>query len=189
MDDSRGRRFPRLRVPLFLRPDHPKSWHGLTRYNCGETQWHRFGALRQSIATGQSVDLQVFGVRMRTYWADHPEARALFDVAMRSTAIQVRDAVVRAYDPVLDEEIVEERVAARQARAHIFKNPGKPRYWAVLDEMVVRRPVGGPAVMAAQLRHIAAMVRRQSSAPAGAGSASVSKRPTGRPSSSPTTVS
>jgi hypothetical protein len=21
----------------FLRPDHPQSWHGLTRYNCGET--------------------------------------------------------------------------------------------------------------------------------------------------------
>jgi hypothetical protein len=44
---------------------------------------------------------------MGTYWADHPEARALFDVAMRSTAIQVRDAVVRAYTfaplhPVVD---------------------------------------------------------------------------------------
>jgi SAM-dependent methyltransferase len=82
----------------FLRTDHPKSLHGLTRYNCGETQWRRFGALRQSIDTGQSVDLQVFGVRMRTYWADHPEERAIFDVAMRSTAVQVLDAVARAYD-------------------------------------------------------------------------------------------
>ena len=81
-----------------LRTDHPKSLHGLTRYNCGETQWRRFGALRQSIETGQSVDLHVFGVRMRTYWADHPEARAIFDAAMRSTAVQVLDAVVHAYD-------------------------------------------------------------------------------------------
>jgi ubiquinone/menaquinone biosynthesis C-methylase UbiE len=81
-----------------LRTDHPKSLHGLTRYNCGETQWRRFGALRQSINTGQSVDLQVFGVRMRTYWAEHPEARAIFDVAMRSIAVQVLDAVVSAYD-------------------------------------------------------------------------------------------
>src|SRR5262245_25551546 len=81
-----------------LRTDHPKPLHGLTRYNCGETQWRRFGALRQSIETGQSVDLHVFGVRMRTYWADHPEARAIFDMAMRSTAVQVLDAVVRAYD-------------------------------------------------------------------------------------------
>jgi hypothetical protein len=81
-----------------LRTDHPQSLHGLTRYNCGETQWRRFGALRQSIATGQSVDLHVFGVRMRTYWTEHPEERAIFDVAMRSTAIQVLDAVVSAYD-------------------------------------------------------------------------------------------
>jgi len=81
-----------------LRTDHPKSLHGLTRYNCGETQWRRFGALRHSIETGQSIDLQVFGVRMGTYWAEHPEARAIFDVAMRSTAVQVLDAVVRAYD-------------------------------------------------------------------------------------------
>jgi transcriptional regulator with XRE-family HTH domain len=69
-------------------------------------------------------------------------------------------AVVRAYDPILTEDVVEERVAARRARAHIFDDPRKPRYWAVLDEMVVRRPVGGPAVMAEQLGHIAAMMRR-----------------------------
>ncbi|UUU33007.1 helix-turn-helix transcriptional regulator [Streptomyces sp. CA-210063] len=69
-------------------------------------------------------------------------------------------AVVRAYDPVLTEDIVEERVAARQARAHIFDDPRTPRYWAILDEMALRRPVGGPAGMAEQLRHIAGMVRR-----------------------------
>ncbi|WP_308404436.1 Scr1 family TA system antitoxin-like transcriptional regulator [Streptomyces sp. ATCC 21386] len=39
-------------------------------------------------------------------------------------------AVVRAYDPFLEEEAAEARVAARRARAHIFENPRKPRYWA-----------------------------------------------------------
>ncbi|WP_055716391.1 helix-turn-helix domain-containing protein [Streptomyces torulosus] len=68
-------------------------------------------------------------------------------------------AVVEAYDPVLAEETVEERVTSRQARARIFKTPARPRYWAILDEIVVRRPVGGAVVMAEQLRHIAAMVR------------------------------
>src|SRR5437899_2957665 len=48
--------------------------------------------------TQQSVDLHVFGVRMRTYWTEHPEERAIFDVAMRSIAVQVLDAVVSAYD-------------------------------------------------------------------------------------------
>ena len=81
-----------------LRTDHPQSLHALTRHACGETQWRRFGALRQSIETGQSVDLQVFGLRMSAYWADHPEERAIVDAAMRSLAIQMVEAVVRAYD-------------------------------------------------------------------------------------------
>ena len=90
--------FALTEMGALLHTDHPKSLHGLTWYNCGETQWRRFGALRYSIETGQSVDLQVFGGRMQTYWAEHPEARAIFDVAMRSTAVQVLDAVVSAYD-------------------------------------------------------------------------------------------
>ncbi|WP_328838459.1 helix-turn-helix transcriptional regulator [Streptomyces europaeiscabiei] len=70
-------------------------------------------------------------------------------------------AVVRAYELVLTGDVVEERVAARQVRAHIFDDPRKPRHWAVLDEMVLRRPVGGPTGMAEQLRHIAGMLRRR----------------------------
>lgn len=69
--------------------------------------------------------------------------------------------MVLAYDPVLTEDVAEERAAARRARARIFDDPKKPRYPAVLDETVLRRPVGGPAVMAEQLRHIAQMVRRR----------------------------
>ncbi|MEE1835356.1 helix-turn-helix domain-containing protein [Streptomyces sp. SP17KL33] len=70
-------------------------------------------------------------------------------------------AIVLAYDPVLPEDLVEERVAARQARGRIFHDPRTPRYSAVLDESALRRPVGGSAVMAVQLRHIAAMARRR----------------------------
>ena len=84
-----------------LRTDHPQSMHALTRYGSGETQWRRFGALRQIIETGQSVDLQLFGVRrtgMSPYWADHPEERAILDAAMRSLAVQLVEAIVRAYD-------------------------------------------------------------------------------------------
>ncbi|MGP4044263.1 helix-turn-helix domain-containing protein [Streptomyces sp. 2A115] len=69
-------------------------------------------------------------------------------------------AVIRAYDPVLTEDVVEERVTSRQARARVFDDPVTPRYRVILDEVVLRRPVGGPKVMAEQLRHIAAMVRR-----------------------------
>lgn len=70
-------------------------------------------------------------------------------------------ALVEAYDPFLPEEDVEARVQARLARAHIFNGPNPPQYWAVLDETIVRRSVGGPAAMAEQLHHIAAVARRK----------------------------
>jgi transcriptional regulator with XRE-family HTH domain len=70
-------------------------------------------------------------------------------------------AVIRGYDPVVGEETVTDRLAARLIRAEIFNNPDRPMYWAVVDEAAIRRTSGGPAVMAEQLRHVAAMVRRK----------------------------
>jgi predicted O-methyltransferase YrrM len=35
---------------------------------------------------------------MSPYWADHPEERAIMDTAMRSLAVQLVEAIVRAYD-------------------------------------------------------------------------------------------
>jgi transcriptional regulator with XRE-family HTH domain len=69
------------------------------------------------------------------------------------------EAVIRAYDPFLRADAAVERQQARLARAKIFASPRPPEYWVILDEAAIRRPVGGPAVMAEQLRHLAAMVR------------------------------
>ena len=40
------------------------------------------------------------------------------------------------------------------ARQELLTRPEPPEIWAVLDESVILRPVGGPAVMGAQLRHL-----------------------------------
>lgn len=69
-------------------------------------------------------------------------------------------AVIRGYDPVLPETAVRQRLDARLSRARVFDGAEKPLYWAVLNEAALRCPVGGPATMADQLRHIAAMVGR-----------------------------
>jgi transcriptional regulator with XRE-family HTH domain len=53
-----------------------------------------------------------------------------------------------------DPEAVERRVAARMARQELLTRPEPPEIWAVLDESVIHRPVGGPAVMHDQLRHL-----------------------------------
>ena len=53
-----------------------------------------------------------------------------------------------------DPDTVERRVAARIARQELLTRPEPPEIWAILDESVILRPVGGPAVMRAQLRHL-----------------------------------
>jgi transcriptional regulator with XRE-family HTH domain len=69
-------------------------------------------------------------------------------------------AIVHGWDPVLSDEKVKERVAARLARALIFANADNPHYWVILSESALRIPVGGPAVMAEQIRHLIEMVKR-----------------------------
>ena len=49
---------------------------------------------------------------------------------------------------------IEHRVGLRRARQDVLTRPNPPRIWSVMDEAVLRRPVGGPAVMRAQLKHL-----------------------------------
>jgi transcriptional regulator with XRE-family HTH domain len=49
---------------------------------------------------------------------------------------------------------IETRLVARLGRQAILTKLEPPEYLAILDEAVLRRPVGGRHVMAAQLRHI-----------------------------------
>ncbi|MBB1243954.1 helix-turn-helix transcriptional regulator [Streptomyces durbertensis] len=69
-------------------------------------------------------------------------------------------AVCRAYQPTAPEEVIEELVAARMERTRLLADPTKPLMWAVLDEGALRRPVGGAAVMAESLWHVAGLVGR-----------------------------
>lgn len=63
-------------------------------------------------------------------------------------------AVVRLGFSDASEEEVERRVQIRTTRQERFTSPGAPTLWAVLDEAVVRRPLGGRDVMRAQIRHL-----------------------------------
>jgi hypothetical protein len=64
-------------------------------------------------------------------------------------------AVIRAFRPDDTADEVTRRVEVRQARQEVFAREDPPRLWAVISEAVLRRAVGGPAVMAAQLRALA----------------------------------
>ncbi|NEC64400.1 helix-turn-helix transcriptional regulator [Streptomyces sp. SID9727] len=70
-------------------------------------------------------------------------------------------ALFRGGLPTATECAIEEAVAARLERGHILTDPTTPLLWAVLDEAVLRRRVGGPKVMAAALRHIAKLATQR----------------------------
>jgi transcriptional regulator with XRE-family HTH domain len=82
----------------------------------------------------------------------------LFEHALVPGLFQTEDyarAILSAH-PNTSAEVVEERVVARLARQEILtrEDPPPPVVWALLDENALRREIGGPKVMAAQLARL-----------------------------------
>jgi transcriptional regulator with XRE-family HTH domain len=80
-----------------------------------------------------------------------------FEVQFVHGLFQTEDyarAVTRLGRKTAPADEIERRVALRLKRQDLLSRPNPPRIWSVMDEAVLRRPVGGPAVMRAQLRHL-----------------------------------
>lgn len=69
------------------------------------------------------------------------------------TEAYAREVLSSGHLPKSDEEC-DKLVSTRLARGRILEDFEKPVMWALFDEAVLRRPIGGPAVMAEQLHHI-----------------------------------
>jgi transcriptional regulator with XRE-family HTH domain len=79
-----------------------------------------------------------------------------FEVQFVHGLFQTEDyarAVSRLRKTASDDEI-ERRVALRLKRQELLSRPNPPYIWSVMDEAVLRRAVGGPAVMRAQFKHL-----------------------------------
>jgi len=63
-----------------------------------EWHWRAWGDLPHAVRTGQSAFEHLYGVTNFEYWAQHPEAEAIFDDAMTSRGAAQNAAVVAAYD-------------------------------------------------------------------------------------------
>ncbi|MCW2880547.1 MAG: Helix-turn-helix protein [Sphaerisporangium sp.] len=63
-------------------------------------------------------------------------------------------AALAVADAAAPKERVDRLVRLRTRRQEILRRPDPPRLWAVLDEAVLRRPMGGAETMRAQLRHL-----------------------------------
>jgi hypothetical protein len=68
--------------------------------------------------------------------------------------------MVRGGPLELDAEEVERLIEVRMTRQQLLSRAGRPQLWAILDEAAIRRLIGGPDVMRAQLRHLVEVSRQ-----------------------------
>jgi transcriptional regulator with XRE-family HTH domain len=82
------------------------------------------------------------------------EARAI------PALLQTEDYARAVISQLCPQEGVERRVMARMARRTLLNRPDAPRFEAVIDEAVIRRPIGGQQTMAEQLWALLACAKR-----------------------------
>ena len=105
--------------------------------------WTRYSDV---LGSGTYVGLEAEAAGLRTY-------ESMFIPGLLQTE-DYASAVIQAGQTKNDPDTLNRRLAARMARQEILKRPDPPETWAVLDESVISRPVGGPGVMRAQLEHL-----------------------------------
>jgi transcriptional regulator with XRE-family HTH domain len=71
------------------------------------------------------------------------------------------EVLLRGHSPNLSDEEHARRVELRMRRQGVFdRQDGPLRLWAILDESVLYRKIGGAAVLGKQLDHLLAVIRR-----------------------------
>jgi transcriptional regulator with XRE-family HTH domain len=86
-----------------------------------------------------------------------------FELAVVPGLLQTEDyarALAHGHPVEFDVQEIERRIEVRMTRQQVLTKPDRPQLWAILDEGAIRRIVGGPTVMRAQLQHLVAMSER-----------------------------
>jgi hypothetical protein len=104
--------------------------------------WHRFGDLLPTWFQSY-LGLEAAASVIRTY-------EVQFVPGLLQTREYARAVILIGYGHA-DEDEVHRRVNLRLSRQQVLYRPNPPHLWAVIDEAVLRRPIGGPAVMRAQI--------------------------------------
>jgi transcriptional regulator with XRE-family HTH domain len=102
---------------------------------------------------------QDFDLPYGTYIGLEAEASSIFDydTDIVNGLVQVEGyarAIFDAAEPPLDRSMIEQRLEARLKRQALLTQDGGPAFHLILDEGALRRPVGGSAVMHAQIARI-----------------------------------
>jgi len=68
--------------------------------------------------------------------------------------------IIKTITPKMDPQILQQRVEARLRRQQVLEKDNPPRYQVLLDESILRRGVGGPMLMAAQIDKVLDVISR-----------------------------
>ncbi len=131
-------------LTLYGLDDEEERARLLARAREANTQgwWHRYGDVLPNWFQSY-LGLEASASLIRTY-----------EVQFVPGLLQTRDyarAVVMLGHGHAPAEDIERRVSLRLARQQVLTQPDAPHLWAVVDEAALRRPIGGPAVMRAQI--------------------------------------
>jgi transcriptional regulator with XRE-family HTH domain len=113
---------------------------------------------------GDGLGYQAYPSWFQDWLVSEREAKRLrwFEPLLVPGLLQTEDyarAVFRTRFGVTDEE-VDQLVAARLKRQEILTRDEPPAFWVIVDESVLRRPVGGRYVMREQVNHLVEASRR-----------------------------
>jgi len=111
--------------------------------------WHEYADVLP-IWFEEYVGLEEAASQIRAY-------EVQFVPGLLQTEDYARAVIMLAYS---NPKEINRRVRLRMARQAILTRQDPPSLWAVLDEALLRRPIGGSGVMRAQLKHLIEMSQR-----------------------------
>ena len=107
--------------------------------------WHSYGDVLSTWFQNY-LDLEQSAELIRTY-------EIQFVPGLLQTDAYARAVIMIGHGSASDEEI-DRRAGLRMARKQMLNRTDPPRLWAVLDEAVLRRPIGGTAVLREQIESL-----------------------------------
>ncbi|WP_229072573.1 helix-turn-helix transcriptional regulator [Actinoplanes sp. DH11] len=107
--------------------------------------WHAYGDVLDTWFQNY-LDLEQAAELIRGY-------EVQFVPGLLQTDAYARAVIKLGHDNAGPDEI-DRRARLRMARKQVLARPDAPRLWAVLDEAVLRRPIGGPEVLRQQIESL-----------------------------------
>jgi hypothetical protein len=128
-------------------PDLTRALMGLARETKAKGWWHAYGDV---IPDGFDVYIGLEAAAAELDWYESELVPGLLQTD------EYARTVITADNPGVDDGEIDRRVHVRVARQGLLRRPvAPPELRVVLNEAILRRPVGGPAIMARQLRQLA----------------------------------